>query len=56
MEVLGNLMHKSLMKTIPRDEVQVEERESIEKSFKELFKSIVYWLQFAFNSHIRSIT
>ena len=56
MEVLGNLIHKSLMKTIPREQLQVEEHENIEKAFKELLKNIVYWLQFSFNSHVRSIT
>ena len=55
MEVLGILMHKSLMQGIPKERIELEKYEDIENAFLELFKSIVYWLQFSFNSENRSI-
>ena len=56
MEILGKLMHKSLMQTLPKEKVGLEKYEHIEKAYLELFKSIVYWLQFSFNSQARIAT
>ena len=55
MEVLGKLMHKSLMQTLPKDEISAEKCEEIEEAYLELFKSVVYWLQFAFNRELKLI-
>ena len=55
MEVLGILIHKSLMQAIPKEQIGLEKYEEIENAFLQLFKSIVYWLQFSFNSEKRSI-
>jgi len=55
MEVLGILIHKSLMQAIPKEKIGLEMYEDIENAFLELFKSIVYWLKFSFNSENRSI-
>ena len=54
MEVLGTLIHKSLMQAIPKDQIGEEKYEGIERAFFELFKSMVYWLQFGFNSESRN--
>ena len=56
MEVIGKLMHKSIMETLPKEKLGLEKYEHIEKAYLELFKSIVYWIQFSFNSQARSVT
>ena len=56
MEVLGNLMYKSLMERLPKTEIGDEKFQQLEKAYFELFQSIVYWLQFSFNSEVESIT
>ena len=43
MEVLGRLIHKSLMQTLPKDEIGAEKCEEIEEAYLELFKSVVYF-------------
>ena len=55
MEVLGILIHKSLMQSVPKEEIGVEVYKEIEMAFLELFRSIVYWLQFGFNAETKSI-
>ena len=55
MEVLGKLVHKSLMRTLPKDELGQARCEEIEEAYLELFKSVVYWLQFAFNRELNLI-
>ena len=55
MEVLGILIHKSLMQSVPKAEIGVEIYNEIETAFLELFRSIVYWLQFGFNAETKSI-
>ena len=54
MEVLGKLMHKALMQTLPMEVIGAEKCEEIEKAYLELFKSIVYWIQFAFNYELKN--
>ena len=41
MEVLGKLIHRSLMQTLPKEEIGAKMCEEIEEAFLELFKSIV---------------
>ena len=55
MEILGILIHKSLMQSVPTELVGVEKYKQIEGAFLELFRSIVYWLQFGFNAETRNI-
>ena len=43
------------MQTLPKDEIGEEKCEEIEDAYLELFKSIVYWLQFAFNRELKLI-
>ena len=54
MEVLGKLMHKALMQTLPMEVIGAEKCEEIEKAYLGLFKSIVYWIQFAFNYELKN--
>ena len=49
-------MYKSLMEILPKTEIGDEKFQKLEKAYFELFKSIVYWLQFSFNSEVKSIT
>ena len=49
MEMLGLLMVKALMKTLPKDELGEQACGKINNAFIALFKVIVYWLQFGFN-------
>ena len=49
MEILGLLMVKSLMKTIPKEEMGEDEYEEIDESFTVFFKMILYWLKFGYN-------
>ena len=55
MEVLGILIHKSLIQSVPKGEIGDEIYKEIEMAFLELFRSIVYWLQFGFNAETRNI-
>ena len=48
MEMLGLLIVKSLMKTIPRDEVNEHRFERINDAYFQFFKVIVYWLKYGF--------
>ena len=56
MEILGIQIHKALMQTFPKEQIGMEKLEKVDKAFLELFKSIVYWLQFGYNSQKRNIT
>ena len=53
MEILGLLFAKSLMKTLPKDQLAEEEIRSISNAFFVLFKLIVYWLQYGFHYETR---
>ena len=48
MEMLGLLILKSLMKTIPRDQDEEHRYERINDAYFQFFKVIVYWLKFGF--------
>ena len=56
MEILGVLIVKSLMKAVPKHDMEAEKYEEINKAFYVFFKVIVYWLQFGFKYEKRSIT
>ena len=43
------------MQTLPKDELGAEKCEEIDEAYLELFKSVVYWLQFAFNRELKLI-
>ena len=49
MEILALLLVKSLMKTIPKEEVGDSEYDEINEAYIAFFKIIVYWLKFGFN-------
>ena len=55
-ELLGVLIVKSLMRTVPKDRIGVEQYDEINKAFIGFFKIIVYWLQFGYNYEKRSMT
>ena len=48
MEMLGLLIVKSLMKTVPRDQVNEHRYERINDAYFQFFKVIVYWLKYGF--------
>ena len=48
MELLGVLMCESLMNSLPRDEIEAQKYDLINKAFFVFFKVIVYWLQTGF--------
>ena len=56
MEILGVLIVKSLMKAVPKNEMDKEKYDEINKAFCVFFKVIVYWLQFGFKYEKRSMT
>ena len=56
MEILGVLIVKSLMKAVPKQDMDPEKYEEINKAFYVFFKVIVYWLQFGFRYEKRSMT
>ena len=55
-ELLGVLIVKSLMRTVPMDGIGVEQYDEINKAFLVFFKIIAYWLQFGYNYEKRSMT
>ena len=56
MEILGVLIVESLMRTVPKNDMELEKYENINKAFLLFFKVIVYWLQFGFKYEKRSMT
>jgi len=56
MEILGVLIVESLMRTVPKNEMEPEKYDNINKAFLLFFKVIVYWLQFGFKYEKRSMT
>ena len=56
MEVLGLLMVKSLMKALPKDEIDPEKSAEIHQAFFGFFKLVVYWLQFGFKYEKRYLS
>ena len=56
MEILGVLIVKSLMKAVPKHDMDKERYDEINKAFSVFFKVIVYWLQFGFKYEKRSMT
>ena len=49
MELLGLLIAKSLVKTIPIEDVGEEQHNKIHEAFLGFLKVIVYWLKFGFD-------
>ena len=54
MELLGVLMVTSLMKSLPKDEIEPEKYVQIHQAMLVFFRVIVYWLQFGYTFQSRS--
>ena len=54
MEILATLIYKSLMQRLPKGEIGDEKFQQLEDAYLELFKSVVFWLQFSFNAEVQS--
>ena len=49
MELLGLLMVKSLLKSIPENDIEKKKYDEIREAYFVFFKVIVYWMQFGYN-------